>query len=173
MLLLSRVRVSISPWLLLLSFLPGALAAQDKVYTADIYKDWVKRCASEGTFKDRCYISQQLSLNDTGEPLFNITVGYPLNEKQPLVLVSTPLGVYLPAGVEMKVDDLEPHRIVFAYCNTEGCHGYYRMPAKLVTEFKQGRWLRVTFLDGTRRGHQFDVSLNGFTASLKSLESSK
>jgi invasion protein IalB len=133
------------------------------------FKDWVKRCADSGDFKDRCYVSQQLTLKESGTPLFNIAIGYPLDQQFPLVLVTTPLGIYLPAGLRIQVDEQNAARIVFAYCNNDGCHGYHRMTAVQVKEFKEGRWLNVEFLDGTRRAHQFDVSLLGFTASLESL----
>ena len=133
------------------------------------FDDWVRICEDSGTFAGRCYISQRLTLKKTGKELFSLSIGYPLNNQLPLMLLSVPLGVYLPHGVVFAVDSLHKTKVVFAYCNTAGCHGYFRMTSGLIDDFREGRWLNVKFLDGTRKAHQFQVSLNGFTKAMQSL----
>ena len=141
----------------------SAVAQQSK------FEDWVRICEEKGAFSGRCYISQRLTLKDTGVDLFSLGIGYPLENKHPLMLLSAPLGIFLPSGIKFSVDSLQEVTSVVAYCNKAGCHAYYRMTANLIKEFRQGRWINVTFLDGTRKPHHFQVSLNGFTSAIASL----
>ena len=133
------------------------------------FEDWVRVCEEKGAFSGRCYISQRLTLKDTGADLFSLGIGYPLQNPHPLMLLSAPLGIYLPSGINFSVDSLQKVKTVVAYCNKAGCHAYYRMTPKLIREFRHGRWINVTFLDGTRKPHHFQVSLNGFTSAIESL----
>lgn len=139
--------------------------------TDGIMQDWVIKCEQEGEFRDRCFIRQTLTLRSSGEMLFDIAAGYPLGGEYPLLLLSAPLGIYLPAGIDIEVDNTGSNRAVVAYCNHEGCHAYYRMTSSLYRMFRQGRWLNVTFLDGTRRAHDLQVSLSGFSKAIDSLGS--
>ncbi|KAA3624622.1 MAG: hypothetical protein DWQ08_10155, partial [Proteobacteria bacterium] len=79
-------------------------------------------------------------------------------------------GMDLPVGITLGVYDTNSYRAVVAYCNVDGCHAYYRMTPELYRMFRRGRWLNVTFLDGTRRAHRFKVSLAGFSAAIDSVK---
>ncbi|MFT5114692.1 MAG: invasion protein IalB [Parasphingorhabdus sp.] len=139
------------------------------VQSQDISEDWARICEDRGAFKGKCYISQTLKLKKSGKKLFQIAAGYPLEGDLPLILVSAPLGIYLPAGIIMQIDKTEAYKAIVAYCNIDGCHAYYRMSERFERLFQQGRWLNVSYLDGTRRENQFKVSLNGFTSALQQL----
>ena len=135
--------------------------------SAELIQDWVKVCENRGAFAGRCYVSRTLNLKKTGKKLFQIAAGYPLDGEYPLILVTAPLGIYLPPGVRMQVDGTETYRAVIAYCNIDGCHAYYRLTKRTLNLFQRGRWLNVSFVDGTRKEHLFQVSLNGFTTALQ------
>ncbi len=132
-------------------------------------EDWVRECEGDGEFAGRCFIRQRLTLKSSGQLLFEIAAGYPLGGEYPLLLLSVPLGSYLPPGITLQVDDTEAYHAVVAYCNHDGCHAYYRMTPSLYDRFRRGRWLNVSFLDGTRRTNRFQVSLNGFSRAIDSL----
>ncbi len=131
--------------------------------------DWQRKCGGVEVFNDRCFIAQTLRLRDSGRKLFEIAAGYPLDGEFPILLLSGPLGMYLPDGIRLQVDDTEAYRAVVAFCDGDGCHAYYRMTERLYRMFRQGRWLRIALNDGTRREIRFEVSLNGFTAGIESL----
>jgi invasion protein IalB len=153
----------------LLWFLATGQGSMARAEPGPVIEDWVLRCEQEGEFRDRCFIRQTLTLKASGEMLFDIAAGYPLGGDFPLLLLSAPLGMYLPGGITIEVDATGAHRTIVAYCNTEGCHAYYRMTPELFRLFRQGRWLNVTFLDGTRRAHSLQVSLNGFSDAIDAL----
>lgn len=133
-------------------------------------EDWVRNCDTTGEFADKCFVRQRLTLKNSGDLLFEIAAGYPLGGDLPMLLLSAPLGIFLPAGITIEVDDTGEYRAVVAYCNHDGCHAYYRMTDELYRMFRLGRSLNVSFLDGTRRAHRFQVSLNGFSAAIDSVK---
>ena len=149
---------------LALALTPAASRAQSA-----LIDDWARQCEEEGEFGGRCFIRQRLTLNASGQMLFEIAAGSPLGGEYPLLLLSAPLGTYLPPGITIEVDDTGAYRAIVAYCNHDGCHAYYRMTPALYRLFRQGRWLNVSFLDGTRRTNRFQVSLKGFSAAIDSL----
>ncbi len=144
-------------------------AAPPALAQSGLVEDWARECEDDGDFAGRCFIRQRLTLKSSGQMLFEIAAGYPLGGDYPLLLLSAPLGTYLPPGITIEVDQTGPYRAVVAYCNREGCHAFYRMTPELFRFFRQGRWLNVAFLDGTRRTNRFQVSLNGFSAAIDSL----
>ncbi len=167
--ILCKARRARLPCLLAAASLAAWLASSTALGQSAVIDDWARECETAGEFADRCFIRQSLTLNATGQRLFEIAAGYPLGGQYPLLLLSVPLGTYLPGGIVMEVDDTGAHRAVVAYCNTEGCHAYYRMTEPLYRMFRQGRWLNVQFVDGTRRTTRFQVSLNGFSNAIDSL----
>ncbi len=158
----------VSVFILTLCLTVTGLAA-DVVEPDPNIQDWVKNCETGGGFEGRCYVSQTLRLKSSGQKLFEIAAGFPLSGEMPLLLVSGPLGMYLPSGISMQVDNTGQFQVVVAYCNEHGCHAYYRLTPAQFRMFKQGRWLNISYLDGTRRRHRFGVSLNGFTDAIASV----
>lgn len=160
---LARV-ISLATIGLVAASVPAVTTAQSA-----LVEDWARECENEGDFAGRCFIRQRLTLKSSGEMLFEIAAGYPLGGDYPLLLLSAPLGTFLPPGITIEVDQTGPYRAVVAYCNRDGCHAFYRMTPELFRFFQQGRWLNVAFHDGTRRINRFQVSLNGFSAAIDSL----
>ncbi|MCZ7600997.1 MAG: invasion associated locus B family protein [Gammaproteobacteria bacterium] len=144
---------------------PRALARAPQIFRG---LDTALRGAGE--FAGRCYIRQTLTLKDSGRMLFEIAAGYPLGGEYPLLLMTIPLGSFLPPGITIGVDDAGQWRATVAYCNSDGCHAYYRMTPELYRMFRQGRWLNVSYQDGSRRDNRFQASLNGFSAAIDSID---
>ncbi|KAA3621008.1 MAG: hypothetical protein DWQ08_14710, partial [Proteobacteria bacterium] len=94
------------PFLLAALAWPGWIAypAPAAAQSPAVIEDWVRSCAESGEFADRCFIRQSLTLKDSGGRLFDIAAGYPLGGDFPLLLLSAPLGMYLPGGITLEVD---------------------------------------------------------------------
>jgi len=70
--------------------------------------------------KSTCRLQQAQAANAGRDIvfLFNIV----RQDKRNVAVVSVPLGVYLPAGLELRVDGGKARRAVFEACNLTGCH---------------------------------------------------
>lgn len=81
------------------------------------------RCVSAArAARADCVIEQRLSLEGTGQAFVTVSVRVPAEPRNPVLMVSAPLGLYLPAGLRLRVDDGEAHRLEIQGCDNNGCH---------------------------------------------------
>ena len=134
------------------------------------FKDWAAACETvENTGQRQCYIFQNIALKDSGQRLLHFAVGYVGTTGRPAAIVTLPLGITLPPGVGLVVDEGEPVRFPLQQCTTNGCRGMLGLSDDLLAQLKAGRQARITFQDGNRREIAVPVSLIGFTAGFNSL----
>ena len=80
-----------------------------------------------------------------------------------------PLGVSLPGGVSITVDDGQPVRLRYERCDGAGCVAPLALGQELIAALKGGRWARVAFFDPSGQEISVPVSLLGFTAGFNAL----
>lgn len=161
-------------WGLPLAGVLALLAASGNLLAAatDVqsFKDWKLRCETpEGGDEERCFLFQNLMLKQGNQQLLNVAVGYLQNMDRPVVVLTLPLGISLPPGVELKVDEGEPMPLQVEHCLERGCRVLVGLDDKLLAILKAGSQARVTFYDGARRPVGVPVSLMGFTAGFNAL----
>jgi invasion protein IalB len=136
-----------------------------------IFKDWRVRCERPAEAeKATCYIFQDLWLRKIKQRLLHIAVAYHEGSEKATIILTLPLGILLPPGVEIQVDKTEPFRLAVEQCIEQGCQAITQLDAERLAAFKNGMKARVTFQDGKRRAITVPVSLRGFTAALNSLK---
>lgn len=165
--------------LLALAMLAGSLVAatlspagaQTNDVLRQTHKDWEVRCI-EGT--DTCAMSQIGKTGD-GQSALQITIQRISGAKteqgakiHAAMTVQTPLGVLIPYGVRLKIDNDEVVRFSLARCIPGGCVSRAPMLEEAVTKMKKGT--KVVFGYFLDREVLVDVSLSGFTAAYNSLE---
>ena len=145
---------------------PSAAAPTD----GQQFKDWVAACPEvEGAGEVRCFIFQNLAVRESNQPVLSIRIGYVRGSEQPAALMTVPLGVFLPVGMEIRVDESEPTRIAYQVCNQGGCIAALPMDDARIAAFKAGQKANISFQDGRRQPVTVPVSLSGFTAGFASL----
>ena len=101
----------------------------------DKHGDWETRCETPpGAAYEQCAIV--LSVVDADRPNLTLVV-IVLNtadRKARLMRVIAPLGVLLPAGVSLRIDDEDIGRLNFLQCLANGCIAQVAMDDKLVDE---------------------------------------
>lgn len=134
------------------------------------FKDWTARCETlpDGTTPP-CYIMQSVLLKKGNQPLLLVAVRNAVEGERPAAFFSLPLGVSLPGGLSLTVDEGQPLRLRYERCDRNGCHAPLPLDDALLNSLKGGRWARVAFFDATRREISVPVSLLGFTAGFASL----
>ena len=133
------------------------------------FKDWTVRCEAATDDKPRkCLIFQRLLLKEQQKRLLDVAVGYLLDDK-PAAFFVLPLGVSLPGGVSVTVDDGQPVRLRYERCDGAGCVAPLALGQELIAALKGGRWARVAFFDPSGQEISVPVSLLGFTAGFNAL----
>lgn len=129
------------------------------------FKDWTATCPTADTQHPLCFIMQNLALKKTGKRILSVRVGPLSGNGQPMLLVTVPLGVFLPAGIELSIDGANAKRVDYQFCNAEGCSAVIALSPGALERLKAGRQARVVFEDARERPISVPVSLLGFTAA--------
>lgn len=117
-----------------------------------------------------CQIVQTLTEKSSDRPVLQVAVGYLPEAEKPVAAILLPLGVWLPPGLQLQVDDGKAGRVPFEACDPNGCHAGVELDDEFLAMMKKGNELNVTFAGRNRKGITVPVSLQGFTAALDSLK---
>ena len=152
---------------------PGA-APQAEIRAEN--QDWVVRCqpAPEDAFGagESCEMYQQVSEQETGQTVLETVIGYPPGADEPVALFNLPLGMLLPPGVQLQVNDNEPIRFAVQLCVQSGCRADIVLEPELVEQMRAGNEGTLTIADPQGQGVELPLSLLGFSASLDEVEAS-
>jgi invasion protein IalB len=149
----------------------SAVAAA-KPQDGQVFQDWTVNCQAmpEKPTIEACFIRQNIVETESKEPVMQVAVGYLGADGAPAALVSLPLGIRLPPGVELAVDKEPQGELQFERCLPNGCQVQFLLDDKLLSAFRSGIAGEVTFQDGTGRAVAVPFSLKGFTAAFNSLK---
>ena len=115
-------------------------------------------------------MNHRVSVQETGQVLFNVTVRSPLEAGQtPYLDIVGPLGFYLVDGLTMTVGTRPFAKLPIVRCDANGCYAGAVLSADQLNQLKQGDALRISFAPKAGQGAQVDVPLAGFTAAFNSI----
>ena len=138
--------------------------------TQQAFKDWTVRC-QEPEEGGRCVMSQLLKNRENDEPLLLMEVGYLKQGPEPMSQFVVPHGVFLPAGLQLRVDDAEQTgRIPYTVCDKIGCKAIAKLDEKVRGAMKNGKELFAILTSPTGDTATVSISLAGFTAALGALK---
>ncbi len=151
-----------------LGFVPSVEAAPKD---GQAFQDWMVKCEGEADKAKRCFAFQNIVLTKSGERLVTLAAGHLGPKGEPWIFLTVRLGVFLPAGVALKVDKEERFDVPFKICTAKGCEAGIPLDDLLLRTMKRGLVARIAFLDGiTRRQITVPVSLKGFNAAFRTLK---
>ena len=141
----------------------------DKETTNKQFQDWTYRCGGKGLKDEQCFITQSI-LQESGMRLLGVAVGYLGPDDSPWLILTTPLGIFLPAGIVFNIEDGDENKLPISTCKPDGCRASMSLDKKLIWAMKMGGQAKVAYLDGdTRKQITVEVSLAGFTKGLEAL----
>lgn len=155
--------------------LPLALMAEEtrsEAVKGETFGDWGRRCETpkEGG-AEVCFIFQQLKVKENDQTILFVTLAIPPNGKGPVMLLTTPLGVALQAGMQLQVGAQgEPIRAAYNFCLSNGCRASLLLNEQTLATMQAGERLLVAFANAQGKAIKLAVSLNGFTAASNSLQ---
>jgi len=145
--------------------------AERSEVTTERFRDWALRCQSEGD-RRQCSIFQRLVVQETNQVALNLVIGFgqDVEGKQvPIAVFTFPLGIYLPAGAAIRVDEGEPVRLEIERCINRGCQSAVALEPAQLEAFKAGREAIVTIGQDREQAVDLRVSLSGFSAAYDAL----
>jgi len=127
---------------------------------------WVARCASASRDAPlECAIEQTAVLTKTGQLIVLVNIRVPSDTHAPVALVQLPLGLNLPAGAKLQVDDGKPVDLQIQTCETRGCYASSPVAADLLATLKSGKQLKVSFQTLAKETITIPMPLGDFGAA--------
>ncbi len=169
---LERVRqaAALSGFLLLMSLLAcGPASAQGSVRKT--FDDWQLRCETPaGAKAEQCALVQYLAAEDRPNLSLVVIVLKTADNRGYLLRVVAPLGVLLPSGLGLKIDQTDIGRAGFVRCLTTGCVAEVVMDSGLIQQFKNGSKATFIVFQTPEEGVGIPLSMKGFATGFDSLK---
>lgn len=141
--------------------LPGLASAQGVVKSK--YGDWEMRCETPpGASREQCALIQSIAAEDKPNVNLVVIILKTADAKSRLLRVIAPLGVLLPAGLGLKVDDTDVGRAGFVRCLPTGCVAEVVMEDKLLDQLKAGTNATFIIFNTPEEGVGLPMVLTGF-----------
>ena len=134
------------------------------------FGDWQLRCETPaGAKNEQCAIDQNVAAEDRPNLTLLVIVLKTADGKSRLLRVAAPLGVLLPAGLGLKIDQNDVGRAGFVRCLATGCIAEVVLEDPLINQFKTGGTATFIVFQTPEEGIGIPVSLGGFAQAFDSL----
>lgn len=117
-----------------------------------------------------CYAFQNVITKEGSQRVLNIAVGHAPKVTDPVALITLPLGIALPPGAALIVDEDKPIRFPIERCEPGGCRAGLKLEKELLGKLTGAKKVQVSFSDAAHRPVAIPLSMKGFEAALQSLK---
>ena len=136
-------------------------AAQGAVKS--VHRDWQIRCDTPpGAKSEQCALIQSVTAEDRANVGLTVIVLKTADQKSRLMRVVAPLGVLLPSGLGLKIDQVDIDRAGFVRCLPNGCIAEVVMDDALISKLRTGKTATFIIFQTPEEGIGFPMSLAGF-----------
>jgi invasion protein IalB len=128
-----------------------------------VHGDWQIRCDTPpGAQNEQCALMQSVTAEDRPNVGLTVIVLKTADQKSRLMRVVAPLGVLLPSGLGLKIDNNDVGRAGFVRCLSSGCVAEVVMEDKLIEQMRTGQTSTFIIFQTPEEGIGFPMSLKGF-----------
>jgi invasion protein IalB len=128
-----------------------------------VHKDWQIRCDTPpGAKAEQCALIQSVTAEDRANIGLTVIVLKTADQKSKLMRVVAPLGVLLPSGLGLKIDNADVGRAGFVRCLPNGCIAEVVMDDDLIKKLRTGKTSTFIIFQTPEEGIGFPMSLTGF-----------
>jgi invasion protein IalB len=149
--------------IMLAALLAGAGTAGAQGVVRSVYGDWQIRCETPpGAQAEQCALMQSVTAEDRPNVGLTVIVLKTADQKARLMRVVAPLGILLPSGLGLKIDNNDVGRAGFVKCLPNGCIAEITMDDNLIGQLRNGHTSTFIIFQSPEEGIGFPMSLNGF-----------
>jgi invasion protein IalB len=149
---------------------PSPALAQEGTVKAQ-YGDWQIVCKPPpaGAKNEICALVQSVTAEDKNN--IGLTVYFQKFSNGTRVLrVFAPLGILLPPGLGLKIDDKDVGHAPFLRCHSFACYAQVVVEDPLIEQLKNGKTAIFIIFQTEEAGIGIPISLNGFKEALEKLK---
>jgi invasion protein IalB len=146
----------------------GAASAQGVV--KNTFGDWQMRCETPpGAKSEQCALVQNVMAEDRPNLTLLVIALKTADGKSRLLRMVAPLGILIPAGIGLRIDQADIGRAGYVRCLTTGCIAEAVLDDTLLNQLKGGQTATFIVFQTPEEGVGVPVSLNGFGAGFDGL----
>ncbi len=146
----------------------GQALAQGAVKS--VHGDWQIRCDTPpGAQAEQCALIQSVTAEDRANIGLTVIVLKTADNKSRLMRVIAPLGVLLPSGLGLKIDNTDVGRAGFVRCLPNGCVAEVVMDDNLTKQMRTGTTATFIIFQTPEEGIGFPMALKGFSEGFDKL----
>ncbi len=154
---------------------PAAPAApappQADAAAANAPPGWNVRCGSVSRDAPlECAMEQTAVLSKTGQLIILVNIRVPADTRAPVALVQLPLGLNLPGGAKLQVDDGKATDLQIQTCENRGCYAGTTIAPDLLAALKSGKQLKVSFQNLNKETITIPMPLTDFAAAYEKIK---
>lgn len=133
--------------------------------------DWQIRCEiPEKSQTEQCALVQSVTAEDRPNIGLSVIVLKTTDGKSRLMRVLAPLGVLLPAGLGLRIDNADIGRAGFVRCLPNGCVAEVVLEAELIGKMRNGQSATFIIFQTPEEGIGIPLSLKGFGPGFDALK---
>jgi invasion protein IalB len=145
----------------LAALMPATAGAQG--VSKGMHGDWETRCDKPpGAQGEVCSMMQFVTAEDRDNVGLSVIVLKTADKKAKVMRVLAPLGVLLPSGLGLKIDQNEMGRAGFVRCLPDGCLAEVILDDELIKKLRDGKTATFVIFQTPEEGIGIPISLNGF-----------
>ncbi|MEA2884396.1 MAG: hypothetical protein QOH32_3652 [Bradyrhizobium sp.] len=132
---------------------------------------WIARCASVSRDAPlECAVEQTAVLPRTGQLVIAVNIRVPADTHAPSALIQLPLGLNIPAGAKLQVDEGKAVDLQIQTCEARGCYTGTAIAPELLAEMKSGKQLKVSFQNLNKETLTVPLPLKDFAAAYEKIK---
>ena len=127
------------------------------------YGDWDMRCDTPpGAQTQQCVIMQFVTAEDRDNVGLSVVVMKTADKQARILRVLAPLGVLLPRGLGLQIDQVDMGTTGFIRCLPNGCVSEVLMDDSLIEKLRSGKEAMFIIFQTPEEGIGVPISLAGF-----------
>jgi invasion protein IalB len=156
-------RISLALAALAVTFLGATVPGAAQGVVRSVFNDWQIRCDTPpGAQSEQCALIQSVTAEDRANVGITVIVLKTADQKSRLMRVVAPMGVLLPSGLGLKIDQADVGRAGFVRCLPTGCVAEVVMDDNLIKQLRAGTTATFIIFQTPEEGIGFPMSLKGF-----------
>jgi invasion protein IalB len=169
-----RIPRAVAAWIaacvLSLALFALGAPAQAQGVVKSKHGDWELRCETPpGASREQCALLQSVAAEDKPNVNLVVIVLKTADGKSRLLRVIAPLGVLLPNGLGLKIDQADIGRAGFVRCLPTGCVAEVIMEDKLIDQMRTGQTATFIIYQTPEEGIGIPLNLAGFKDAYEKL----
>ncbi|MFK7901948.1 MAG: invasion associated locus B family protein [Nitratireductor sp.] len=148
----------------IIAFFAFIQSAQAQGVVKSRHGEWSLVCDTPpGASSEQCALMQNVVAADREEMGLSVVVLRTADRKSELLRVLAPLGVLLPNGLGLYIDEKDIGNAFFTRCFNDGCYAEVVLEDKLLSAMKQGSTATFIVFQSPEEGIGIPIDLTGFT----------